>query len=293
MAYIVKIRLILLLAAMAFVPAGAYALVPQFVEFHDVSTDTTRIDDMLTAVNAMKLQSPGARVVEFGKLMLGKPYVAGTLEGDDEKLRVNLDELDCTTFVETALAMALTIGERRTSWHDFIYNLERVRYRSGTINGYPSRLHYIADWATDNIYRGNITDVTSRFPRSAYVVKGLDFMSSNADKYPALADSANLAGLRKIEMGYRNHRIPYIKTADLELKGVKSCFANGDIVAFVTKIKNLDVTHVGIVVIKDGEPYLLHASSASGKVEVSSVPLADYVKKNKNLIGVRVFRIAD
>lgn len=36
------------------------------------------------------------------------PYKAGTLEVDDtEDLIINCDEVDCTTFVEYALAMAL------------------------------------------------------------------------------------------------------------------------------------------------------------------------------------------
>lgn len=66
---------------------------------------------------------------------------------------------------------------------------------------------------------------------------------------------------------------------------------NGDIVALVTKLKNLDVTHMGIIIMQEGVPYLLHASSSHGKVELTSVPLADFMKKNLSLIGIRVFRL--
>ena len=48
--------------------------------------------------------------------------------------------------------------ENRKSWRDFIYNLKRMRYRSGEINGYPSRLHYVSDWIVDNRFRGNFAD---------------------------------------------------------------------------------------------------------------------------------------
>ena len=44
----------------------------------------------------------------FGKKFLGIPYVAHTLElGDKEHLIVNLHGLDCTTFVETVVALAM------------------------------------------------------------------------------------------------------------------------------------------------------------------------------------------
>ena len=273
--------------------SSARASVPQFVRFNDEARDTARIDDMLVAVEKQRLPSAGLMVAEFANGFVGKPYKGGTLEGDEERLVVNIDEFDCTTLVETVIAMALTVDERRTSWHDFIYNLERIRYRSGAIKGYPSRLHYISDWAVDNTFRGNFADVTTRFPKYTHIVKSLDFMSENASKYPALADSANLAGIKAVERGYRNCRIPYIKTMDLSAKEVKPEFRNGDIVALLTKIKNLDVSHMGIVLVKEGEPYLLHASSSEGKVVVSAAPLAEYMKKNRNLIGVRVFRLQD
>lgn len=119
-------------------------------------------------------------------------------------------------------------------------------------------------------------------------------MSANSSKYPALADSANLAGIKKVENGYRQHRFPYIKTSDLNSKDIKKFLRQGDVVALVTSIKNLDVTHMGIIV-KDeaGEPHLLHASSSDGVVEVSTLPLADFMKRNRQWIGLRVIRLTD
>ena len=55
------------------------------------------------------------------------------MEGDEELLRINLDGMDCTTFVENMMALALTAGENRTSWRDFTFNLERLRYRGGAM----------------------------------------------------------------------------------------------------------------------------------------------------------------
>lgn len=263
------------------------------VRFHNESTDTTRINEILIETAAKKFKDPGERNAFIARKFLGTPYVAGTLEQTPELVTVNLDEVDCTTLVDLVLAMSYTVGEGRTSWRDFVYNLERMRYRGGEVNGYASRLHYICDWFVDNIHRGSFEDATRLFPRVNYVIRSIDFMSSNRDKYPALADSAEFERIKNVEIGYRSHRFPYIKTNDLSGKDTKGAFRNGDVVALVTSAKNLDVTHMGIIVIENGEPYLLHASSSNGVVEIATRPLADYMKRNRSLIGVRVLRLKD
>lgn len=263
------------------------------VRFGNEQTDTARIDALLTEAAARTFATPEARVSFFARSFIDTPYAAHTLEGEPETLTVRMDSLDCTTFVETALAMAFTTGERRSSWRDFVYNLRRMRYRNGEVNGYPSRLHYICDWAVDNIHRGNFKDVTRDFPRSNEMARTIDFMTSNRDKYPALADSANYARIRSVESGYRLHRFPYIKTVDLGNKDMKAAFHDGDVVALVSSLKNLDVTHMGIVVRQDGELYLLHASSKDGKVELTERPFADFMKRNRQWVGVRVFRLLE
>lgn len=279
-----------------FAGAKIWAVGPDQIRFHNEATDTTRITEILTEVLANDPRDAGKRVEMIGRMFLDTPYVAHTLEvdsGQPEVLTVNIDELDCTTFVETVAAMALTVGEGRSSWRDFVHNLERIRYRGGNLNGYSSRLHYIADWIVDNTYRGNMKDAAPLFPRPSYITKTINFMSANRDRYTALADSVQFEKIRRIEDGYRNHRFPYIKTIDLSRKETKSAFKTGDIVALNTNLKNLDVTHLGIVVIVNGEPYLMHASSSLGKVVITTVPLDEFMRRNRNLTGLRVFRLMD
>ena len=49
----------------------------------------------------------GNLIVEIGRLFINVPYKAGTLENlGKEKLIVNVPGFDCTTFVETVLALA-------------------------------------------------------------------------------------------------------------------------------------------------------------------------------------------
>ncbi len=264
------------------------------IRFGNEKVDTARIDALLVEAVAQDFRSAEAAVAFFARSLEGTPYAAATLEGEPEMLTVRIDSVDCTTFVETAMALAFTNSERRSSWRDFVYNLRRLRYRNGEVEGYASRLHYVCDWAVDNIHRGNIKDATLLFPNYSYVVRSIDFMSTNRDKYEALADSVNYERIRGIENGYRHHRFPYIKSNSVKSKDAKAAFRSGDVVALVSRLENLDTSHMGIVLKDDkGNPYLLHASSTSGKVEVSKYDLAEFLRRNRQWIGVRVFRLAE
>ena len=260
--------------------------------FHNESTDTIKINEILSKANASVANaSPEAKVAFIGELFIDTPYKSGTLESTPEVLTVNIDEVDCTTYVDYVLAMAYTIGEGRTSWRDFIYNLQRMRYRKGEINGYASRLHYISDWIVDNVYRGNIKEVTTIFPAYEYQEKTLDFISSNRDSYPALKDSTEYENMRNAEIGYRRHRYPYVKSSRLTNKETCKSLKTGDVVCITTNKPGLDVQHMGIIVKQDGVPHLMHASSAAGKVILDTVPLAEYLKKNRSANGIRVVRL--
>ena len=260
----------------------------QEVKFNNEAADTTRI----TSILIDECTHPDRGNVErIARLFINTPYATGTLDRDSvETLTENLDSLDCTTFVENVLALAYTAGERRQSWHDFTYNLRRMRYRGGTTDGYASRLHYISDWIVDNVSRGNLREITSEIPKVRYGVKSLDFMSTHRDKYPALADESNYRAIKNVEAGFSNHRFPYIKGNSVKSKNILSALRNGDIICFTTNIKGLDVTHLGIVTIIDGMPHIIHASSRAGKVIVDPLTLPDYIHRNRT-DGIRVVRL--
>lgn len=279
-------HIILSFAAMCFIPGQG-----QRISWHNESTDTILINSLLS--KAITAANPNDRVAMLAKEFAGCPYVAGTLVSDDgEWLTVNLDEVDCTTLVDNIMALAFTAGERRTSWRDFIHNLERLRYRGGEMNGYPSRLHYISDWVIDNTHRGNFTEVTADCPLASHEIKTLDFMTANRKLYPALSDSATFARMKEAEIGYRSHRYPLIKTSNVA-KAAKTFLRTGDIVALCTGKKGLDVSHMGILFIDEkGVPYLMHASSKAGKVILDTTPLDRYLNQQR-LTGIRVIRLKE
>ena len=263
------------------------------VRFHNEETDTTRITAILTKAQKTNFQNANERISYIGRTFLGLPYVAHTLECNPEMLTVNIDELDCTTFVETVMAMAYTMGENRASWRDFIHNLELIRYRNGKLNGYSSRLHYISDWIINNSHRGIIKEITGTFPKVSYITKTLDFMTTHRNSYNALSDSVEYGRMKSYEIGYRSHRIPFIKTATLQNKAIRSLLKDGDIIALTTGIKGLDVSHMGIIAIVDGTPHLMHASMKAMKVIIDPLPLHKYLSNSKSLTGIRVIRLQE
>ena len=276
------------LVALAVASQAIFTLSAQEVKFNHEATDTARITTIL--IKEAGMPSPGS-VTRIAEQFVGTPYAGGTLEGDSiETLRVNLDSLDCTTYVETVLALAYTAAEHRSSWRDFTYNLRRIRYRNGDINGYPSRLHYVSDWIVDNGARGILQEITTASPKVRYRVKSLDFMSTHRKLYPALADDENYYKIKSVEAGFSNHRYPYIKGAGLKGKQIAEVAQDGDIVIFTTSTPGLDATHMGIIKMADGTPMLLHASSKEKKVVLDQLSLADYIARNRPE-GIRLVRM--
>lgn len=281
---------ILACACSCFLMASAASI--QQMRFH-CDKDTTEINNLLMKGQESGLKSPNQLVAFYAQQLLGRPYVAHTLEGETEALTINIDQLDCTTFVETLYALARTTMNGRISWRDYAANLENLRYRDGVMGDYSSRLHYISEWIVNNRGRGNLIEVTRDIPTADFLIKDINFMSTHKDNYTSLKDNPEMVEkIRNFENGYRHHRMPYIKKQWLARKDVKAALKSGDFVGLVTKIDGLDISHLGIVYKDDkGEVYLLDASMTGGKVQLEKENMADMLRHSKSNLGLRVFRI--
>ena len=280
----------LMLAACSGHQQEAQAATLTQMRFH-CDGDTTVINKLLMKGYESGINDPNGLVEFYARQLLGTPYVAHTLEADEEVLTINIHELDCLTFIETLYALTRATLNQRYSWRDYAANIENVRYRGGTMGDYSSRIHYISEWIIDNHMRGNLVEVTPDLPHADYLVKNIDYMTKHPDLYRQLKDdSVMVEKIRAHEL--RRHRFPYLKRSWLNDKGVKAALRSGDFVSLVTKMDGLDVSHNGIIVIDEkGDPYLLDASMSGGKVMLESKPLFKYLERSKNNIGVRIFRM--
>ena len=232
----------------------------------------------------------------IGERFVGTPYQPHTLEvPGPERLVVNLEALDCVTFVENVLALA------RLAWaappglaHDpdgfkaaFRDELVRIRYRDGTLDGYASRLHYFSEWIADNAAAG-LLDARSRELGGAADGSAIDFMSTHPDAYRQLADPATLAEIARIETRIGAVERFYIPEGEVEARarGIR----DGDVIAATSTVPGLDIAHTGIAVWRDGALRLLHAPLVGSHVQLSDESLAERIGRIEGQDGIMVAR---
>ncbi|HEY3372454.1 MAG TPA: N-acetylmuramoyl-L-alanine amidase-like domain-containing protein [Prolixibacteraceae bacterium] len=238
---------------------------------------------------SLKSKLPIAELItDIGLSFLGTPYAAATLEnGPEERLVINLRELDCTTFVENCLALARTIKLGQTDFASFASELEKIRYHDGIRNQYPSRLHYFSDWIHNNHQKGFISEIPNL--NGEKTIRTINFMSTHPASYPVLKSHPELipqiAEQEKILslMGFQ-----YFPKDNLP--NLYKYLQQGDIVGLTSNIEGIDVNHTGIILRKDNDFYLLHASQSGAKVMVAEEPLSDFLKPQSKNTGIMIAR---
>ncbi len=242
--------------------------------------------------------SPITQILELDELLektasffLTKPYVAHTLENEgEESVVVNLREFDCTTYIETVVALTQTVRSEDHSFENFIKKLEAIRYREGKLAGYSSRLHYFSDWLYDNEKSGVLKNFTMLIG-GITEEKQLNFMSTHRNAYSQLKfNDNNLSGIIDIEKEINERGgmsyIPKSKIFD-----INSRIPHMSIIAFATSINGLDVTHTGFAYQKDGKLTFIHASSAKNKVIIDSSTVSEYCNLQKTCTGIIVAKL--
>jgi hypothetical protein len=230
----------------------------------------------------------GDLVIAIGNLFIGTPYQAATLGAPDkEKLIVNVSAFDCTTFIETVLALARCAFHGKITPTEFRRTLKFIRYRQGIISGYSSRLHYFNDWLRDNEKKKIIRDISHIFDVETQR-KNINYMTTHSASYPALKNENEFQKMVMVEKNL-SRKIFYIIGKD-KVSAQKVKIHSGDIIAFGTNQEGLDVVHMGFALRKGESLYLLHASKKEGAVVISKSTLAAYLKSNTKFTGIIVAR---
>lgn len=228
-------------------------------------------------------------IIETALFFRNVPYVASTLESEEEHLIINLRELDCTTFVENVIALANTVKDEYPSFERFCDYLRLLRYRNGRVSEYTDRLHYFSDWIYENEQAGFVRDMTKQIGGRLHSLN-LSFMSAHPESYPALKSHPEfIEAIKKKEQDISARNI-YAMIPKTDINNVSREIKTGDIVCFVTKIDGLDITHVGFVYLQGEIMTLVHASSAAKKVIVDLKSLQSYAESVKSTIGIMIVR---
>lgn len=253
--------------------------------------DKMLVEEKLQAFSSRSSLPVAELIPEIGLTFLNTPYVSATLEnGLDEKLVINLRELDCTTFAENCLALALTVKSGRTDFNSFTDQLEKIRYRNGERNLYPSRLHYFSDWIRNNDQKKLISAEINQ--KGVKTGKKINFMSNHPNSYPVLKEHPDLIpAIARQEKELTEANMYYFPKETIP--NLYKYLQHGDIVGLASNIEGLDVNHVGIIILRDNEFYLLHASQSEKKVVLSASPLTEFLKPVSKNSGIMIARPLD
>ena len=195
------------------------------------------------------------RIVDVTDVFVGAPYAVSPLgegAGKDADPRLRFDAFDCTTFVETALALSLA-----SDLDDARVVLDRIRYR-GDVVAFEERRHFPeAEWIPGLERAGLLVDVTR-------AVGGADVTIESKQLDAAAWKRARGKHLPELSP----ERVPE-GTFALDVWKLAAATAHADAipagtVLYVVRVDfksvPVRVSHQGIVVEKDGRRFLRHAA---------------------------------
>ncbi len=256
-------------------------------------SDSLKVVSLLKKAKNLKDKSMASYMIFFGRQFKGVPYVAKTLEKNaDEKIIVNLRQLDCTTYVETVLALSRTMAQRKLTFANYCENLKKVRYRNGNV-AYPARQHYFTYWIQENTKENIVKNIQSPNPPfSATQTVNANYMTTHLESYPMLKGKPQwVKQIAEMEQSITGTKQKYIPTnAVTNCNVVRKTVQDGDIIAIVTSKAGLEISHIGIAVWHKDGLHMLNASSINHKVVEDDDLLQKYLRKQTTALGIRIAR---
>lgn len=255
--------------------------------------DSIKVEQFLA--DAYK-EKPENAVLFFARKFIDVPYVAKTLDRDatQERVVVNLTEMDCTTFVETSVALARTFYNNKRTFCDYVEELAALRYDGARI-AYEHRNHYFSGWIMWNTERGAVAE---RQLGSLSVAKQqrilVNYMSLHPNAYPQIKANPSVMQpkIKEMEARVSGGTCYYIPKASLNRSGViKPSVADGDIIVITTNKKGLDCSHIGFAVWHSDGLHLLNASQIHGRVIDEPMTLYQYMQRHPSQTGIRVVEV--
>ena len=248
--------------------------------------DPAALEALLASVRGQSFQG---RLLGLSERFLGTPYAHSPLgegEGPDPDPRLRLDRVDCLTYVETVMALALS-----GSVEDVVHVLDSIRYRSRP--DYAGRNHLMeAEWLPSNAAKGLVRDVTVQLggeaARPGWKVIGAEAWGSTTAQALGLPPAARLTG-----------RFPLsVLPVDSVLSGAAH-WPSGTLLLVVREDAPWRITrvsHLGFVVQRGGRTFLRHATRGwkDGVVdEELSHLLARHARYGWKIVGVSLWEVRD
>lgn len=242
---------------------------------------SAEIDKWLPSLSKKSLTQ---RMEAVSARALNTPYFLGPLgEGPnghfDKKPLMDLRRVDCVTFCEQTLALALSSNSKQA------YEiLQKIRYKGGQKASerlMETRNHYfMADWVPNN--RWLVSDITPTLPGHQPITRTIS--------HKQLFESQNFKGI-KVREPDRTLTIPYIP--DTALQGLEKHLKSGDIAVLIQDHPGIFAAHTGMMYkLADGRWVFRNATSLEPKkvVDTPWPELISSLQKSKRLIGMAFVR---
>ncbi len=255
---------------------------------HSCALDSLKGEELMT-IAENTVGSHGDKIIAVANQLIGSPKGFDCENDSIGTSKLNFQNFTKSSFINSVLAVVKATEAPHPGFHALEESWISLTRRRGEDNGFPSKLIYGADWIVDNIYRGNIKEMTELVSDGSFKTKSLDYVTRNRDKFPALKDSLAYDMMRMVEMGYKSHKIPHLKKQTLGKKDISGRLENGDIIMLLSPQIDFDVYDIGFIELRDGEPYFIHVTD-QGVVKEPD-PLQRFFKLNNQFFyGYRILR---
>ena len=210
----------------------------------------------------------------------GTPYFLGPLgEGPgapiDQKPLIDLTRVDCVTFSEQSLALALS-----PDYPSAFKTLQKIRYKQGEVK-MECRNHYtMADWTVNN--RWLLTDISAQMPQHQTLTRTIS--------HKQLFANQKLTGIEVREPD-RTLKVAYIP--EDRLMEVLPNLRPGDLGVLIQNLDGIFAAHIGFMFQQANGKWVYRNATSIGPKEVTDTPfetLVDSLKSSKRLIGMSFIR---
>ncbi len=259
------------------------------VPFH-CENDSTEIREMVRVLADSKSKR-GERIAMAAEMLIGKGEDSSIMTDSLAGLSINVDTFTPMSFVNTCVALASASEIPGASWRAFSDKLQGYSCRKGENEGFSSLFYHTSDWLGDNLYRGNLVELTDRYPAANSKTMSLDYLTANREKFPALSNPVVYDRVRMQELGFRSHKVPYLPKQTISSKAVAEDLRDGDVIIMISDKGRSDFFTFGIVKMEEDGPHLIHFDEKSGKVVKEPETMKRYFNlMTKYFSGFRLVR---
>lgn len=208
------------------------------------------------------------------------PYVLGPLgEGPkapyDKDPLVDLTKVDCVTFCEQTLALALS-----QTYPEAVNTLQKIRYKKGEVK-MECRNHFtMADWTTNNTWL--MKDITPKIPGAQTLTRTIS--------HKWLFD---LSKYKDIEVREPDRKLTISYIPENKLLKSLPYLRSGDVGVLIQDHPKLFASHTGFMIKNPRGQWVFRNATSIGPKQVVDTPWSDLVshlKKSKRLVGMAFIR---